>query len=162
MIVKERRFHDVVTDADRLIDWLGSEAALQREGLRNQCLLAVILASGLAALVGFLGRGPAAIPPLVVALGFLVMFVASLRRRVEDGARTLVESLRERPHEVRRISHLVYGRHLFRTNAVEIESDGDGYLFVKTHDWDVVLNGLAARCRNARVELCGPKPRRRR
>jgi hypothetical protein len=149
-------------DGDRIIDWLGSEAAAQRDSMRNQCLLAVILGAGLAALVTFLGRGQAAVPALVLAGLSLSLFIGLSRRRVEKGARTLLDSLCHRPHEIRRIAHVVYGRHLFRTNAVVIESEGDGYLFVKTRHWDVVLNILAARCPHARVELCGPRPGHRR
>jgi hypothetical protein len=148
-------------DGDRIIDWLGSEAAAQRDTMRNQCLLAVILASGFAVLVVFLGRGQAAVPALALAGLFLSLFIGLSRRRVEEGARTLLDSLRHRPQEIRRIAHVVYGRNVFRTNAVVIESERDGYLFVKTRHWDVVLNGLAARCPHARVELCGPRPGRR-
>jgi len=149
-------------DSDRIVDWLGSEAAAQRDSMRNQCLLGVMLASGFAVLAVFVGQGQAAVPALVLAGLLLSLFIGLSRRRVEEGARTLVDSLRHRPHEVRRIAHVLYGRHLFRTNAVVIESEGDGYLFVKTRHWDVVLNGLAARCPCARVELCCPRPGRRR
>lgn len=162
MMGKERRSSEPLADGDRLVDWLGSEATAQRETMRDQCLLVAILASGFAVLVLVLGRGQAAVPALVVAALFLLLFAVSFRRRVDEGARTLIDALCDRPHEVRRIAHVVYGRHFFTTNAVVIESEGDGYLFVKTRHWDVVLNGLAARCRNARVELCGPRPGRRR
>lgn len=162
MTGKERRARELVEDGDRLVDWLDSEASEQRDGMRNLCLLAVILASGFAVLMVVVGRWQAAAPALVVAGLFLFIFVASFRRRVEEGARTLIDSLRHRPHEVRRIAHVVHGRHLFRTEAVLIECEGDGYLFVKTRHWDAVLNGLAARCRNARVELCVSRPGHRR
>ena len=162
MMDTERRPLELAVDGDRLIEWLGREAAAQRESMRNQCLLAAILAAGFSLLVLVLGRGPAGVPALAVAALLVVVLVASFRRRVEEGARTAIDSLRDRPDDIRRIAHVVYRRHFSRTDAVVIEGNGDGYLFVKTRQWDVVLNGLAARCRNARVELCGSRSRHRR
>lgn len=162
MMGKQRRPLELAGDGDRLIDWLGREAAAQRERSRFVCLLGTSVASGYSLVLLAAGDGPGVVPALSVAALFLVLFVASSRRRVEDAARRVIDSLRHRPHEVRRIAHVLCRSRRFTTDAVVIESDSGGCLFVETRDWDVVLNTLAARCRNARVELCGARPGRRR
>lgn len=162
MMSKQTRSRELAADGDRLIDWLRREAAAQRERSRFVCLLGTIVASGYSLVLLAAGDRLGVLPVLSVAALFLVVFVASSRRRVEDAARTVIDSLHHRPDEVRRIAHVVSGSPGFRTDAVVIESDSGGCLFVETRDWDVVLNTLAARCRNARVELCGARPGRRR
>jgi hypothetical protein len=156
---KQRGPLELAGDGDRLIDWLRREEAAQRERSRFVCLLGTIVASGYSLVLLATGEGLGVLPTLSVAALCLVVLIAS-RRRVEDAARTLIDALRHRPHEVRRIAHVVSGSPRFRKDAVEIQSDSGGSLFVETRDWDVVLNVLAARCRNARVELCGAWPGR--
>jgi len=161
MMGKQRRPLELAGNADRLIDWLRREAAAQRERTRFVFLLGTIVATGYSLVLLAVGDRPGLLPTLSLATLFLVAFVASSRRRVEDAARTVIDSLRHRPHEVRRIAHVVCRSRRFTTDAVVIEGDSGGCLFVETRDWDVVLNVLAARCRNARVELCGAPPARR-
>ena len=151
---------ELMVDSNRLVEWLRSEASAQRERSRFQGLLLAVLAAGLGVVQLVNGRSQAAAAALILAGLFLVLWVALLRRRVDDAARTLVASLRKRPHEIRRISHVVFGRLPFRTNGVVIEGDGGGFLWLATRHWDVVLDGLAMRCRNARVELCRSRLRR--
>jgi hypothetical protein len=148
---------ELMVDSNRLVEWLRGEASAQRERSRFQGLLLAVLASGLGVLHLVTGRGQAAAAALILGAVLLFVWVALLRRRVDDAARTLVTSLRKRPHEIRRISHVIFGRLPFRTHGVAIEGDGGGFLWLATRHWDVVLDGLAVRCRNARVEPRGSR-----
>lgn len=155
-----RSLCELMLDGKGLIEWLRSEARAQRERARNWCLVLSVLAGGCAVVRLAQDRAQAAVPAFMLAALFLVVWIALLRRRTEEAARTLIFSLRHRPHVVRRISHVVYGRFPFRKHGVVIADDRGGYLSITTRHWDVVVDGLAPRCPNARVDLFGSPARR--